>query len=120
MPTAAPTTTGRSPGRRWPASRRTSSRGSVLRNLQVSQKLLVSFGVLCLLMIAVGVTGLVELNRSGQRMDRMYEQNLKATALIGDIRAKVQEATSMSAKLILHSPITDVATIESGIAQLDS
>jgi methyl-accepting chemotaxis protein len=86
----------------------------------VSQKLLVSFGVLCLLMIAVGVTGLVGLDRSGQRLDRMYQRNLHATALIGEIRAKVQEATSMTAKLILHSPITDVGSIESSIAQLDA
>jgi methyl-accepting chemotaxis protein len=120
MPTAAPTATGRrvaSPptapvGGRPP-------RGSMLRNLQVAQKLLVSFGVLCLLLIAVGVTGLVEVNRAGQRMDRMYQQNLQATALIGQIRAKTQEATAMSAKLILRSPITDVASVESSIAQLD-
>jgi methyl-accepting chemotaxis protein len=129
MPTAAPTDPGRSSARRSPAPRsagrnkstsRGAARGNLLRNLQVSQKLLVSFGVLCLLMIAVGVNGLVELNRSGQRMDRMYEQNLQATALIGEIRAKVQEVTAMSARLILHSPITDVATIETGIAKLDS
>jgi methyl-accepting chemotaxis protein len=136
MPTAAPT------GRRVPSSpparrhtrqkpakgtkkdsttkRARHSRGGLLRNLQVSQKLLVSFGVLCLLLIAVGVTGLVEANRAGQRMDRMYRENLQATALIGEIRAKVQEATAMSAKLVLRSPVTDVASVESSIAQLDT
>jgi methyl-accepting chemotaxis protein len=137
MSTAAPTATGRRVPSSPPARRPTrqpakgtkipkagrpprTRRGGLLRNLQVSQKLLVSFGVLCLLLIAVGVTGLVEVNRAGQRMDRMYQQNLHATALIGEIRAKVQEATAMSAKLILRSAVTDVSSVESSIAQLDT
>src|SRR4051812_37676827 len=95
------------------------ARRGLLRNLQVSQKLFASFGVLCLLVIGIGVTGLVDLARSGQRLDRMYQENLHAIALIGDIRADVQQATAYSAKLILRSPITDVGSIQVEITRLD-
>jgi methyl-accepting chemotaxis protein len=94
--------------------------GGLLRNLQVSQKLFASFGVLCLLVVGVGATGLFELARAGQRLDRMYQSNLQSTALLGDIRADVHEATALSAKLILRSPITDVSSIQSQIKRLDT
>jgi methyl-accepting chemotaxis protein len=94
--------------------------GGLLRNLQVSQKLFASFGVLCVLVVGVGATGLFELARAGQRLDRMYQSNLQSTALLGDIRADVHEATALSAKLILRSPITDVSSIQSQIKRLDT
>jgi hypothetical protein len=55
--------------------------GGPLRNLQVAQKLFVSFGALCLLVIAVGATGLVQLQRSQQRLDDMDHANLQSTVL---------------------------------------
>ena len=71
--------------------------GGLLRNLQVWQKLFASFGVLCLLVIAVGATGLYELDRAGRRLDRMYAANLQATGRLGDLRADVHEATALTA-----------------------
>jgi methyl-accepting chemotaxis protein len=94
-------------------------RHGFLRNLQVAQKLFASFGVLCLLVIAVGATGLVQLRQAGQRLDAMYQQNLQAIARLGDIRADVQETTALSAKLILRSPVTDVSSIQTMITRLD-
>jgi methyl-accepting chemotaxis protein len=93
--------------------------GGFLRNLQVAQKLFASFGVLCLLVIAVGATGLLQLHQSGQRLDAMYQQNLQSIARLGDIRADVQETTALSAKLILRSPLTDIASVQRSIARLD-
>jgi methyl-accepting chemotaxis protein len=94
--------------------------GGPLRNLQVAQKLFVSFGVLCLLVIAVGATGLVQLQRSQQRLDDMYHANLQSTVLVGDVRADVQQATALTAQLILHSPLADVADVQRTIQRLDA
>jgi methyl-accepting chemotaxis protein len=94
--------------------------GGLLRNLQVSQKLFASFGVLFLLVIAVGATGLYQLGQSGRRLDRMYRSNLQSIAVLGEIRADVQQATSLGSKLILRSSITDVSSVQTPIKQLDS
>jgi hypothetical protein len=42
-----------------------------LRPLPVAQKLFVSFGVLCLPMIGVGATGLIELSRGNARLEQV-------------------------------------------------
>jgi hypothetical protein len=48
---------------------------------RVARKLLLGFGVLGLLVIAVGTTGLVELNRAGAPLDPRSAENLQATTL---------------------------------------
>src|SRR5689334_2836022 len=93
---------------------------SPLRNLPVAQKLFVSFGVLCALMVAIGVTGLAEVGRADQRLEHVYRTNLRATGLIGEVRADVQQARALTARLILHSPAADVANIEQSVRQLDA
>src|SRR3954471_16415253 len=94
--------------------------GGPLRNLPVSQKLFGSFGVLFLLVIAVGGLGLYDLDQSGRRLDRVYQHNLPSSALLGEIRADVQQATSLSARLILRSSITDVSSVQTTIKALDT
>ena len=103
-----------------PSESRTRPSGGFLRNLQVSQKLFASFGVLSLLVIAVGLTGLAQLRSSNDRLDAMYEQNVQAIARLGEVRADVQQATSLSAKLILRSPLADVSNVQMAIERLDS
>jgi methyl-accepting chemotaxis protein len=94
--------------------------GGPLRNLQVAQKLFLSFGVLGLLVIAVGATGLFQLQRSQQRLDAMYRSNLQSTALVGEVRADVQEANALTARLILHSPVADISDTQRAIQRLDA
>ena len=94
--------------------------GGVLRNLRVSQKLFASFGVLSVLVVAVGLTGLAQLSSSNNRLETMYEQNVQAIAELGEVRADVQQATSLSAKLILRSPVADVSSVQTAIERLDS
>src|SRR4051812_33177574 len=91
-----------------------------LRNLPVAQKLFVSFGVLCALMIAIGATGLAEVERADRRLDHVQRVNLRATELIGEVRAEVQQARALTATLILHSPAADVGNIEQSVRQLDA
>jgi methyl-accepting chemotaxis protein len=109
--TAAPSTSGKRPRRR---------RGGLLRNLRVTQKLLVSFGVLCLLMVAVGATGLLELRSANQRIESMYSANLQAIASLGQVRSDVQEDTALAAKLILRSPVADVSNAQMAIQRVDA
>ncbi|AGL14806.1 methyl-accepting chemotaxis protein [Actinoplanes sp. N902-109] len=102
--------------------RRSSRRrgAGLLGRLTVSQKLFGSFGVLSLLVIAVGSTGLAELTSANQRLDRMYDRNLQAIARLGEVRADVQQATALSDKLILRSPLTDVSNVRTAIQRLDA
>jgi methyl-accepting chemotaxis protein len=101
-------------------AKRPRRRGGLLRNLRVTQKLLVSFGVLCLLMIAVGATGLLELRSANQRLESMYSANLQAIAGLGQVRSDVQQDTALAAKLILRSPIADVSDAQRAIQRVDA
>jgi methyl-accepting chemotaxis protein len=103
-----------------PSSGEKGQGGGPLRNLRVSQKLFASFGVLSLLVIAVGLTGLAQLRGSGNRLETMYQENVQAIARLGEVRADVQQATSLSAKLILRSPLADVSNVQMAIQRLDS
>ena len=94
--------------------------GGVLRNLRVAQKLFASFGVLSLLVVAVGLTGLAQLRDADHRLEVMYEQNVQAIARLGEVRADVQQATSLSAKLILRSPLAEVGNVQMAIERLDA
>jgi methyl-accepting chemotaxis protein len=101
-------------------ARRRRRGGGLLRNLRVTQKLLVSFGVLCLLVVAVGVTGVLELRSANQRLENMYSANLQAIASLGQLRSDVQQDTALAAKLILRSPIADVSDAQRGIQGVDA
>jgi methyl-accepting chemotaxis protein len=91
----------------------------MFRNLRVSHKLFASFGVLSLLVVAVGLTGLVQLRAANERLEQMYKQHVQAIAQLGEVRADVQQATSLSAKLILRSPLADVSNVQMAIKRLD-
>ncbi|GAA2571560.1 hypothetical protein GCM10010435_52400 [Winogradskya consettensis] len=87
--------------------------------LTVSQKLFASFGILSLLVVGVGSTGLIELRSANAQLDTMYERNLQSTARLGEVRADVQQATSLADKLIVRSPLTDVSDVQTTIKRLD-
>jgi methyl-accepting chemotaxis protein len=103
-----------------PPTARAARTGGPFRNLQVAQKLFLSFGVLCLLVTAVGTIGLLELRQSQHRLDTMYRTNLQSTTLVGDVRADVQRSNALSGQLILRSPLADVSNTQRAIHQLDS
>src|SRR5688572_16199771 len=82
--------------------------GGPFRNLRVAQKLFVSFGLLCLVLVAVGGTAIVQLSSADSRLEAIYRENLQATARIGEVRADVQQMRALSAKLILRSALADI------------
>ncbi|BCJ51912.1 methyl-accepting chemotaxis protein [Actinoplanes sp. NBRC 14428] len=89
------------------------------RNLSVSHKLIASFGILSLLVVTVGAFGLYELNSANTRLEAIGTNNLRSTDLIGEVRADVQQATALSYKLIVRSPLADVSSVETTIGRLD-
>ncbi|GGK87366.1 methyl-accepting chemotaxis protein [Mangrovihabitans endophyticus] len=90
-----------------------------LRNLRVAQKLLVSFGLLTFLLVAVGTAGLVEVSRSDQRLDKMYAAGLLAAEELGELRLHVREGASTTTQLILRSPVTDVDAVRTSLRRID-
>ncbi|RZU52304.1 methyl-accepting chemotaxis protein [Krasilnikovia cinnamomea] len=105
--------------RRATPSRRLSASG-LLRNLRVAHKLFISFGLLCLLVVAVGAMGLFQLNNATARMEQMYRAHLQAIERLGEVRADVQQATARSGDLILRSPVADVSNVQMALQRLDS
>ncbi|GID96024.1 methyl-accepting chemotaxis protein [Amorphoplanes digitatis] len=97
-----------------------SARGGLLRNLRVSQKLFVSFGVLSLLVVTIGVADGVALSTTNGQLNKMYNDNLQSVARIGQVRADVQQANLLSTKLILRSPLADVSSVQTAIRRLDA
>ena len=93
---------------------------ALLRNLPVAHKLLVSFGVLCLLMIGVGATGLNEVDAANDRLSEVGRDNLRAADLLGEVRSDVQELRVLTGSLILHSPAADANNIEQAIKRKDA
>ncbi|WP_306206311.1 methyl-accepting chemotaxis protein [Actinoplanes sp. RD1] len=86
----------------------------------VAHKLFAGFGALGVLVVAVGATGLAELHSANRRLETMYDHNLQAIGHLGEVRASVQQATALSDKLLLRSPLTDVADVRSAIQRLDT
>ncbi|MET8154486.1 methyl-accepting chemotaxis protein [Actinoplanes sp. NPDC049668] len=96
------------------------ARGGLLRNLRVSQKLFVSFGVLSLLVVTIGGAGGIALSSANGRLESMYGDNLQSVARIGQVRADVQQANLLSTKLILRSALSDVSSVQTAIRRLDA
>ncbi|GAB1645289.1 methyl-accepting chemotaxis protein [Krasilnikovia sp. MM14-A1259] len=105
--------------RRAPKPRRMILTG-LLRNLRVRHKLFLSFGLLCLLVVAVGFMGLFQLRNATARMEQMYSAHLQAIEHLGEVRADMQQATSRTGDLILRSPLADVSNVQMAIQRLDS
>ncbi|MFC3735999.1 methyl-accepting chemotaxis protein [Paractinoplanes deccanensis] len=60
---------------------------SWFQNLKVAAKLVVSFGVVCALMIVIGVIGVMRLGETNDRTEAMYNNNLLAIAYAGEVKA---------------------------------
>ncbi|MEV4706423.1 methyl-accepting chemotaxis protein [Actinoplanes sp. NPDC049316] len=110
----------KAPGHAAKPAKRTGRNGLRLwHNLKVSHKLIASFGVLSLLVIAVGAFGLLELNSANDRLNTMYQKRTQAIRLIGEVRADVQQATALADKLILRSPLADVSNVQMALQRID-
>ncbi|MCF6377897.1 methyl-accepting chemotaxis protein [Nocardioides KLBMP 9356] len=89
------------------------------KNLRTAHKLLAGFSVVAVLMIVVGVTGLVRLAESADRIDVMYEDNLKAIAYLVDVqRDLVVVSDTVHEAALSGEPVTD--QLRSDVADLDA
>src|SRR3954471_8374562 len=60
---------------------------SILRNLRVGTKLLVAFGALCLLLVAVVAMAVSNLSASQDRFKGLYDHDYQAAKSLGDVEA---------------------------------
>jgi methyl-accepting chemotaxis protein len=105
--------------RRAHANKGPGASGGKLRNLGVSQKLFAAFGVISVVVVTMGVAGGIAIGKANSRLEQMYRTNVQSIARIGHVRADVQQSTSLSAKLILRSPLADVSNVQMAIKRLD-
>jgi methyl-accepting chemotaxis protein len=76
-------------------------------DLRVNIKVLTAVAVAGLVALAVGVTGLVALGRASNSAQRIYSENLKTVAALGDLRATMIQARL---DLTLHFVAKDAAS----------
>jgi len=62
---------------------------SWFRNLRVAGKLVLSFAVVCILTVVVGVVGILRLAETNNRTEDMYRSNLLAVRYAGEVKADV-------------------------------
>jgi len=89
------------------------SRAHFLADLPVRHKLLGSFGVLCLLMVAIGAFGLVKLNAANAELHRVNTKSLQGTSAIDNLKFEIV-ATKIDSRdvLIARTPAAKAAVIE--------
>jgi len=81
---------------------------NTLRNLKTRSKLLISFGLVGLLLLMVGVLSINGINKLNQRMEVIYKVNLRPLKLLGDLRGQSER---MNALVAWHILAYDSATV---------
>ncbi|UVT14522.1 MAG: MCP four helix bundle domain-containing protein [Nitrospira sp.] len=81
---------------------------NTLRNLKTRSKLLISFGLVGLLLLTVGVLSINGIDKLNQRMEVIYKVNLRPLKLLGDLRGQSER---MNALVAWHILAYDSATV---------
>ena len=92
----------------------------IMKNLRVSLKLIISFMIVLVLAIAVGVIGMVGMNSINVADDKLYNENLLAISAMGKIREAMQDQRVQLRNMVVHAE--DPAAIQNDqntIAALD-
>jgi len=80
-----------------------SARAHFVADLPVRQKLLGAFAVLCLLMVAIGIFGVVQLSSANAQLHEMNGKNLDAISAIDDLQIDVA-SIEVDSRDVLVSP----------------
>ena len=83
----------------------------MLRNLNLKNRLVGTIGVMTLLMLLLGATGWVSLERSARDMHALYEEGIQAQRLAVQIQALVQANHLQVALALQHEPGLEVAKL---------
>jgi methyl-accepting chemotaxis protein len=90
------------------------------RDLRVAAKLLISFGIVCLLTILVGVVGVMQLAQAQERMKQIYDSNLLAVGYLGQVDADVHESRLLVSNMVLSVSDGAKAANATNITELDA
>jgi PAS domain S-box-containing protein len=92
---------------------------NTLRNLKTRSKLLISFGLVGLLLVAVGELSITGIDKLNQRMNVIYKVNLTSLKLLGDLHGQAERMSALVAWHILAYDSTTMAKWTQEIGKLD-
>ncbi|UWZ39964.1 methyl-accepting chemotaxis protein [Dactylosporangium roseum] len=88
---------------------------SAFRDLSVAWKLRIVAIVVCALLAAVGVIGLLYLGNSQDRLDALYNQNLRSVQVLDDVAGDYKEVRLQSRALALAQTDAEKETATKGV-----
>ncbi|MCL2766121.1 MAG: methyl-accepting chemotaxis protein [Peptococcaceae bacterium] len=82
-----------------------------MKNLKVAIKLIISYAIIFVLTITVGLIGILGMNSIKNADSALYTENVLAIGAMGDIRENLQNQRVVMRNYVIHS--TDTAAIQS-------
>jgi PAS domain S-box-containing protein len=92
---------------------------NTLRNLKTRPKLLLSFGLVGMLSLAVGLLSINGIDKLNERMNVIYKVNLTSLKLLGDLHGRTERMSALVAWHILAHDSASVAKWNQEITKLD-
>ena len=91
-----------------------------MKNMRVSKKLIVSFSIVIILAVAVGVVGIFGMSSLNDAQAHLYDYNLTAIEAMGNLRELFANERNAMRTIILHRDDPDrVSSVMSGFAEYD-
>lgn len=92
---------------------------NTLRNLKTRPKLMISFGLVGLLLLTVGILSINGIDKLNERMNVIYKVNLTSLKLLGDLHGQSERMSALVAWHILAYDSATVAKWTQEIGKLD-
>lgn len=89
----------------------------LLKNVKVKVKLMVSFVVVAVLIVIVGVMSIISLKTVAANSESMYGNNLQCVYILTDLKQNLTEAKSDTLQLVYLNDISKRANLEKDIQQ---
>ena len=92
---------------------------NTLRNLKTRPKLMISFGLVGVLLLAVGIISINGIDKLNERMNVIYKVNLTSLKLLGDLHGRTERMSALVAWHILAYDSATVGKWNQEISKLD-
>ena len=92
---------------------------NTLRNLRTRPKLMISFGLVGLLLLMIGILSINGIDKLNERMNVIYKVNLTSLKLLGDLHGQTERMSALVAWHILAYDSATVAKWTQEIGKLD-
>jgi len=91
-----------------------------MKNMRVSKKLIVSFSIVIILAVAVGVVGVIGMSSLNDAQAHLYDYNLTAIEAMGNLRELFANERNAMRTIMLHRDDADrVSGVMNGFAEFD-